>query len=78
MKLYKMLCISSISISRFLFSDKRYNLFKVMFLEDPCLAKQGGPDLALWLQKQGPGSEISKLRIEKTCRIQWSMPQTAP
>ena len=37
-----------------------------------------GQDVGSGLRKWAPGSKIPKLRIEKTCRTHWSMPQTEP
>ena len=59
------------------------SLHRVMFLRPPFLAPKGpwalpGPRCGFRAPKMGPGSKISKLRIEKPCRIQWSLPQTGP
>ena len=59
------------------------SLHRIMFSGPPFSPKKGsqaflGQDVGPGLQKWGPGSKISKLRVEKPCRIQWSMPQTGP
>ena len=58
------------------------SLHKVMFFGPPFWAPKGALGLpgprCRGLQKWIPGSEISKLRIEKPCRTHWSLPQTEP
>ena len=60
------------------------NPFTESCFSGPLFGSKKGPraflaqDVGSGLQKWGPGSKISKLRVEKPCRIQWSMPQMGP